>query len=102
MWLSVWNNGVNDFPDKIDCVGPTENLVLLADGPSNYCSVSPAPSPQYAYSPMARHNGRVNICFLDGHVDTLPGTYVGCGLGFVEHSDIRWRVQGSSWASAQH
>ncbi len=102
MWLSVWNNSALDLPDKFGGVGPPETMVLLADGPSSHCSVSPAPAPEYDYSPVARHNGRVNICFLDGHVDTLPGSYVGCGLGFVEHSDIRWRVPGSAWDSAQH
>ena len=46
--------------------------------------------------------GRVNIVFLDGHAEPLAGNYVGCGIGFVEHGDVRWRVPGSNWDSAQH
>ena len=102
MWLSVQNNGtVADLPDRIDSVGDPSTMVLLADGPADYCSVSPC-TPAFTYSPVARHSGRVNICFLDGHVDALLGSYVGCGIGFVEHPDIRWRVPNSLWASAQH
>jgi prepilin-type processing-associated H-X9-DG protein len=102
MWLSVWNNGAADLPDRFNGVGEPSTMVLLADGPGDYCSVSPAPSPQYGYSPVARHNGRVNIVFLDGHLEALVKTYVGCGTGFVEHADVRWRVPGSKWSSAQH
>ncbi len=102
MWLSVWNNGINDLPDKFNAVGPPGSMVFLTDGPSAYCSVSPAPSPQYQYSPLARHGGLVNIGFLDSHVESLAGNYIGCNIGFVEHSDVRWRVPGSGWDSAQH
>ena len=102
MWLSVWNNGTTDLPDRFNAVGPPVSMVFLTDGPSAYCSVSPAPSPKYAYSPVARHLGKANICFLDGHAEAFAGTYVGCGTGFIEHDDIRWRVPGSAWQSAQH
>lgn len=102
MWLSVWNNGTDDLPDKFDAVGPPDTMVFLADGPADYCSVSPAPSPQYAYSPVARHLGKVNIGFLDGHAQAFSAAYIGCGIGFVEHDDVHWRVPGSAWQSAQH
>jgi prepilin-type processing-associated H-X9-DG protein/prepilin-type N-terminal cleavage/methylation domain-containing protein len=102
MWLSVWNSGrQGDPPDKFSAVGPPEMMVLLADGPASHCSVSPA-TPIFSYSPVARHSGNVNICFLDGHVQKFPGAYVGCGIGFVQHPDIRWQVPGSPWSSAQH
>ncbi len=101
MWLSVWNNGTPDLPNRFNAVGEPSTLVLLADGPPEYCSVSPASS-AVDYSPVPRHSGRVNICFLDGHVETFLGTYVGCGIGFVEHADIHWQVPGSTWSSAQH
>jgi len=101
MWLSVWNNGAADLPDKFNGVGEPATMVLLADGPGSYCAVSPAPQ-AYGYSPVARHGGQVNIGFLDGHVVALSAAYVGCGIGFVERPDVRWRVPGSTWASAQH
>ena len=76
-------------------------MVLFTDGPAAYCSVSPA-NTSVEYSPVPRHNNRVNIAFLDGHIDSPLGSYVGCNIGFVEHPDIRWRVPNSLWDSAQH
>lgn len=101
MWLSVYNGGATDQPDKINAVGPQSTMALFADGPGPFCSVSPA-SAGYAYSPVARHAGRVNICFVDGHVDSFTAAYAGIGTGFIEHADLRWRVPNSQWASAQH
>jgi hypothetical protein len=39
----------------------------------------------------------VNVAFLDGHVESLLGSYVGCGVGDPQHPDVRWLVPGSSW-----
>jgi prepilin-type processing-associated H-X9-DG protein len=91
MWLSTWN-ATN--PDRMFTVGPPQTMVLLADGPGNYCSVLPS---NQAYSPVARHNGYVNLCFLDGHVASLPGSYVGCGVGIPTLPDVRWIVPNSVW-----
>lgn len=91
MWLSTWNA---PNPDRMFNVGPPNTMVLFADGPGNYCSVLPSNA---AYTPVARHNGRVNLCFLDGHVASLPGEYVGCGVGIPARPDIRWIVPNSVW-----
>jgi prepilin-type processing-associated H-X9-DG protein/prepilin-type N-terminal cleavage/methylation domain-containing protein len=102
MALSVWEANVNNGqPNKITGVGPTSTMVLFADAPGNYCSVYPS-SIAGGYNPVARHNNNtVNICFLDGHVDAIPGSYIGCGKGVIEHADVRWLPPGSTWNSAR-
>jgi prepilin-type processing-associated H-X9-DG protein len=63
-------------------VGSPAVMVLFADAPGNYCSVFPS-SAAGGYNPVPRHNGRVNICFLDEHVAAFPGAYLGCGTGLT-------------------
>jgi prepilin-type N-terminal cleavage/methylation domain-containing protein/prepilin-type processing-associated H-X9-DG protein len=91
MWLSTWNS---PLPDHIERVGPTTTMVFMADGPGPYCSILPSKLP---YSPVARHAGMINIAFLDGHVDCLPGDLVGCGIGDPQLPAVRWIVPGSIW-----
>ena len=91
MRLSTW---LTPQPDRIDRVGDASTLVFMADAPSGYCSVMPAAAP---YSPAARHSGRVNLAFLDGHVASYTGAEVGCGVGDPERPDVRWIVPGSPW-----
>ena len=102
MGLSVWEvNQNNGRPDRFSGVGNTAVMVFLTDAPGNYCSVFPS---KYAggYNPVPRHpNNTLNICFLDGHVEALPGSYIGCGTGLIEHPDIRWHPPGNTWNSAQ-
>jgi prepilin-type processing-associated H-X9-DG protein len=102
MALSVWEaNQNNGQPNKITGVGSTATMVLFADAPGNYCSVYPSKTAG-GYNPVARHNNNsVNICFLDGHVEPFPASYVGCGTGLIAHPDIRWLPPGSTWNSAQ-
>ncbi len=91
MRLSIWMTAT---PDKIDRVAPTSVQVLFADGPGKYCSVFPAPDP---YSPDPRHDARLNIAFLDGHVASFAGDYAGCGVGDQKRADLRWDVPNSPW-----
>jgi prepilin-type processing-associated H-X9-DG protein/prepilin-type N-terminal cleavage/methylation domain-containing protein len=91
MWLSTW---FEPKQDNIDKVGPRSTMVFMADAPGAYCSVLPAAKP---YSPTARHNGSVNISFLDGHVASFSGPDVGCDLGDPQRPDVRWIVPGSTW-----
>jgi len=91
MMLSTW---WADKPDRIDNVGPVHTMVFMADGPGTHCSTVPARAP---YSPVARHLGQVNLAFLDGHVASFSGPYVGCGLGDPHHPHIRWVVPGTGW-----
>jgi prepilin-type processing-associated H-X9-DG protein len=81
-------------PDRIDRVGPTQTMVFMADGLGPHCSVLPAAAD---YSPVARHNGHANIAFLDGHVQSLSGEDVGCGVGDPKRDDIRWYTPNGVW-----
>jgi prepilin-type processing-associated H-X9-DG protein len=101
MGLSVWETNQNDGnPDKVSGVGDPAIMVVLTDAPGNYCSVFPSMYPG-GYNPVPRHKKSVNICFLDGHVSALPGSYIGVGTGMIEHPDIRWHPPGNTWNSAQ-
>jgi prepilin-type N-terminal cleavage/methylation domain-containing protein/prepilin-type processing-associated H-X9-DG protein len=102
MGLCVWEANVNNGnPDKITGVGNNSILALFADGPGNYCSVFPSINTG-GYNPVPRHsNNTVNICFLDGHVSPMAGSYVGCGTGLPVHPDIVWHPPGNPWNSAQ-
>jgi prepilin-type processing-associated H-X9-DG protein len=95
MWLSPW---IANKADRIDKVGPPATLAAFADGPGPHCSLLPS---NQTYSPVAIHQGRVNVCFLDTHVKSLSGRYVGCGVGFTQRADIRWQVPGSAWPGPQ-
>jgi len=102
MGLSVWeptqNNGQ---PDKITSVGNTAIIVMLTDGPGNFCSIFPSKTAG-GFNPVARHlNNTVNICFLDGHVMPIAASYIGVGTGLIEHPDIRWHPPGNTWTMAQ-
>jgi len=102
MALSVWDTNQNDGqPDKITKVGSASSMVLFADAPGNYCSVFPSKSAG-GYNPVPRHGtNMVNICFLDGHVEPVSASYIGCGTGLIEQPDVRWHPPGSTWKSAQ-
>jgi prepilin-type N-terminal cleavage/methylation domain-containing protein/prepilin-type processing-associated H-X9-DG protein len=92
MRLSTWNA---PDPDRLTAVGDHSTMVLMADAPGSYCSTLPSSA---AYSPVARHSDFVNIAFLDGHVASFKGTYVGCGSGDPQRPDVRWIVPNSPWA----
>jgi prepilin-type processing-associated H-X9-DG protein len=100
MSVSVWESGMNNGnPDKITGVGNNSILVLFADGPGNYAAVYPSATPG-GYNPVPRHNGRVNICFLDGHVEAIDAAHAGCGIGLVSYPDLRWKPPNSTWNGA--
>jgi prepilin-type processing-associated H-X9-DG protein/prepilin-type N-terminal cleavage/methylation domain-containing protein len=97
MALSVRNA---PLPDRIDKIGPASSMVFMADGPAGYCSTIPfvstaaAPAP---FNPAARHNGSVNIAFLDGHVSLYDAKYIGCNIAgdpvhpdACNQPDVRW------------
>jgi prepilin-type processing-associated H-X9-DG protein len=91
MRLSIWET---PDPDRMDLIGSPSTMVFLADAPGGYCSVLPFAAP---FSPVARHNGRVNLAFLDGHAASFSSSYVGCAVGDPQRSDLRWVVPGSTW-----
>ena len=101
MGLSVWQGGVNNgYPDRMSQVGPTSIMVLFADAPGDHCSVIPSRFVD-GYNPVPRHNGRVNICFLDGHVTSYTGEEIGVNSGVVDRPDVRWHPPGNPWNGAQ-
>lgn len=80
--------------DRIDRVAPMSAQVFMADGPGTHCSILPS---NQDYSLVARHDGRTNIVFLDGHAATFAGETVGCGVGDPLRNDVQWIVPGSAW-----
>jgi hypothetical protein len=101
MGLSVWETNQNDGqPDKISGVGDTAVMVLLTDGPGNFAAVFPSETPG-GYNPVPRHDGCVNICFLDDHVALVPGSYIGVGMGLIARQDVQWHPPGNTWDMAQ-
>jgi prepilin-type processing-associated H-X9-DG protein len=94
MALSVRNA---TYPDKIDRVGSSSSMVFMADGPAGYCSTVPfvsTPAAPAPFNPAARHSGRVNIAFLDGHVLAYDGQAVGCNTaGNSIHPDACNQVE---------
>jgi prepilin-type processing-associated H-X9-DG protein/prepilin-type N-terminal cleavage/methylation domain-containing protein len=91
MWLSTQKAA---RPDNMQKVGPTSTMVFMADAIGSHCSVLPSTE---EYSPVDRHDGSVNLAFLDGHVKAFSGRYVGCGVGIPDRPDIRWIVPESAW-----
>jgi prepilin-type N-terminal cleavage/methylation domain-containing protein/prepilin-type processing-associated H-X9-DG protein len=99
MALSVHSPSILNIeakPDHIARVGALQTMVFMADGAGPYCSVIPDAA---AYSPVARHNGLVNLAFLDAHVAAFDGDYVGCDIGVPdpERPDIRWYTPNGTW-----
>ena len=88
MYLSPW---IRPQPHKLQELPNPSQLAFMADGPS--CWASTVPSSQ-GYSVVARHEGRANVAFVDGHVESFDGTYLGCGIGEPnpELSDCRWQT----------
>ena len=102
MGLSVEQQSQNSgMPDKINA-GNSSVIAFMADGPGNYAAVFPSKTVD-GYNPVARHKGSVNIAFLDGHVASFEGKYIGVGIGLPspERYDVRWHPPGSTWNSAQ-
>ena len=88
MYLSPWIRPVPHRRLEID--NPIQ-LVFLADGPVAWSSAVPS---KMGYSVQARHSGRANICFVDGHVASFEGTYLGCGTGEPNPppDDVHWQT----------
>ncbi|MGH7176105.1 MAG: prepilin-type N-terminal cleavage/methylation domain-containing protein [Tepidisphaeraceae bacterium] len=96
MRLSTWQSST---PDRISRIGSWSTVVFMTEGPGVYCSVLPDNAD---YSPVARHNKRINIAFLDGHVSSYDGAEIGCGVGDPRRADVRWVVPYSTWVGPRH
>jgi prepilin-type processing-associated H-X9-DG protein len=94
MNLSPW-----DLPDPT-MMSQIKNLpfvVFMAEAPGQYSSTYPS---SRAYSVAAPHGGKGNLLFLDGHVQTLSASYLGCGVGDPKHPDVFWLTGTASDAQA--
>ncbi len=86
MYLSPW---IRPQAHRMLDLPSPEQLAFLADAPGQYSSTIPSTLP---FSVIARHDGRANVCFVDGHVASFDGKYMGCGLGEPTLPDIRWQT----------
>ncbi len=67
-WQHVWTNW-RGIP--IGSIGPATGIVMLADNSGRGIVYSPTRTRFYAGTMLARHAGRINACFFDGHVEGL-------------------------------
>jgi len=74
---------------RLDDLDRVSQLAFMADAPGPYSSTVPS---RNAYSVEARHSGRANVVFVDGHVQAFRGDYLGCGSGEKACADIRWQT----------
>ena len=76
-------------PHRLAEIVNPSRLVFLADAPGPYSSTLPAAD---AYSVKARHAGRANVVFMDGHAASFDAAYIGAGTGDPKRTDIQWDV----------
>lgn len=86
MYLSPW---IRPEPHRLSEIGQPACLVFMADAPGAYSSTVPS---RNAYSAAPRHDGQVNLLFLDGHVADYSGQYLGCGVGDPGNEDVKWQT----------
>ena len=84
MYLSPW---IRPQPHHLLEIQNWGLVVFMAEAPGPYSSTIPS---SQGYSVAARHNGRANVSFLDGHVASFSGDYLGCGKGEIEQPDVHW------------
>jgi len=86
IYVSPW---IRPSPHRLGEIPRPDAVAFLADGPGGYSSTVPSVMP---YSVPARHGDRANVAFLDGHVQTFAGVYLGCGVGDPQRPDVRWQT----------
>jgi prepilin-type processing-associated H-X9-DG protein/prepilin-type N-terminal cleavage/methylation domain-containing protein len=93
MYLSRWDQ---NLPTRVLQLPNRDTIAFMADSPGGYASTMPSSA---GYSVQARHNGNAHVAFLDGHVQSFPGDYIGCGTGEKDQPDIRWptEMDGDTW-----
>ena len=84
MYLSPW---IRPEPHNSEEIELPSCIVFMADAPGPYSATVPSVQP---YSVQARHSGCANVLFLDGHVQSFSGEYLGCGTGDPHRDDVRW------------
>jgi len=86
MYLSPW---IRPEQHKLSEIPRPEQLAFMADALGPYASTVPS---VLGYSVQPRHRRRANVVFVDGHVQSFRGDYLGCGVGAQEHPDVRWQT----------
>jgi len=86
MYLSPW---IRPEPHNLREIELPSCVVFMADAPGLYSATVPSKRP---FSVVARHAGCANVLFLDGHVQSLPKAYLGCGVGDPLRDDVRWQT----------
>jgi type II secretory pathway pseudopilin PulG len=97
MNLCPWGNSGASEATKFADVVRAAQVVALADAPGPYSATYPSAN---AYNPFPRHDHRLNLLFLTGHVQSFAGEYVGCGVGDPGRDDVRWLTGNDSDESA--
>ena len=80
-------------PHRLSEIAHPARVVFLADAPGPYSSTRPAVQ---GYSVAARHGGRANVVFLDGHAMSFEAAYIGAGSGDPHREDIQWEPQAAA------
>jgi prepilin-type N-terminal cleavage/methylation domain-containing protein/prepilin-type processing-associated H-X9-DG protein len=80
---------IRPTPHRLSEIPSPSFLAFMADGGCAYSSTVPSSK---SYSVQPRHVQRANVSFLDGHVQSFPGDYLGCGTGAKEQADVRWQT----------
>jgi len=84
-YLSPW---ARPEPHNITEIPAWTRVAFLAEGPGPYSSTEPWSKP---FSVVARHGGKSNVLFLDGHVRSFSAEYLGCGVRDPMREDVRWK-----------
>lgn len=86
MYFSPW---IRPEPHRLLELPNPSQLAFMADAPGGWASTIPS---AMDYSVEARHGGRANVVFADGHIQSFAGDYLGCGQGEPTRDDIRWQT----------
>jgi len=86
MYLSPW---IRPQQHKLSEIPNPGQLAFMADALGPYASTVPS---VLGYSVNPRHAGFANVVFVDGHVQSFAGGYLGCGSGAIDRVDIRWQT----------
>jgi prepilin-type processing-associated H-X9-DG protein len=89
MYLSPW---IRPQPHVLGEIPRASQLVFMADAPGPYSATVPSRNP---YGVVARHAGKANLVFLDNHIASFEGSYLGCGVGDPHRPDVRWLTETS-------
>jgi prepilin-type processing-associated H-X9-DG protein/prepilin-type N-terminal cleavage/methylation domain-containing protein len=92
----------NVRPDRLPEIGPEFSMVLMGDSASRYCSIWPteAALPK-AYNPVTRHQNKVNLLFIDGHVAPYAQGTAPITLNPMTSQnagdEVRWKTPKNTW-----